>query len=54
MKVKMMRLLLLSGVVLSLSVPVPSHALSCTKASCDNLCGGTNTGACVNGRCICF
>jgi hypothetical protein len=49
---KMVRLLLLSGLLLALSVP--SHAVpQCTQTSCDATCGGTNFGKCIQNRCWC-
>ena len=50
---KIVRLLLLSGLLLALSVP-SSAVTSCTQASCNSRCGGPNSGRCVNNVCLCF
>jgi hypothetical protein len=54
MKLKTMRLLLLSVLVLGLSTLLPSRTLSfCTQARCDAFCGGPFWGTCASGSCIC-
>ncbi len=49
-------LALATGLVALLGLPAKVSAFFCTKTSCNNFCGGPNSGACTGpgNSCICF